>query len=210
MLVARLIAERLARTVARRPVTVVVGPRQAGKTTLVRAALPDATYVPLDSFAQRASAQTDPEGFLRRLTRPLIIDEAQRVPELLIAVKQLVDEDRRPGSFCLTGSADVFANASVAESLAGRASYLQLLPLAERELAGGSGSFVDDLLAAVDNARTAPALTHVDLLARTLRGGFPELWADRSIDATAFYRSYVATYLERDLQGDAKFVAMTR
>ena len=117
-----------------RPVVMIVGPRQAGKTTLVRhIAGQKKKYFTLDDALTLLSAQEDPVGFIRGLDSA-IIDEIQRAPELLLAIKKVVDEDRRPGRFLLTGSANLMALPIVADSLAGRMETLTLLPLSQSEL----------------------------------------------------------------------------
>lgn len=103
-------------------------------------------YLTLDDGTTLAAALADPTGFLRRLDT-VAIDEIQRAPDLLRAIKRSVDEDRRPGRFLLTGSADVLAVRRVAESLAGRMEIVTLLPLAQSEIAGGASGFLDDILA---------------------------------------------------------------
>ena len=118
------------------PVVLIVGPRRAGKTTLVRKmGEADRTYITLDDQTVLEAAQADPAGFIRGLNRA-IIDEIQRAPDLLLAIKKTVDEDYRPGRFLLTGSANVLTLPRVADSLAGRMETLRMLPLAKAEIDG--------------------------------------------------------------------------
>ena len=120
-LFARWIAPRMSEAMADTPVVLLAGPRQAGKTTLVRQ-VADAggmRYLTLDDELSLLSAKQDPVGMIRSLDR-VVIDEIQRAPQLLLAIKKSVDEDRRPGRFLLTGSANVMTLPSVADSLAGR------------------------------------------------------------------------------------------
>ena len=114
----------------------IVGPRRAGKTTLVRK-MGEAgrTYITLDDQTALDAAQSDPAGFIRGLDRA-IIDEIQRAPDLLLAIKKTVDEDYRPGRFLLTGSANVLTLPRIADSLAGRMETIQMLPLARAEVEG--------------------------------------------------------------------------
>jgi len=124
------IARRLQEALADTPVVLLNGPRQCGKTTLVRQFTTEQRpYLTLDDATTCAAAREDPQGFIRRLDGA-VIDEVQRVPELLLAIKLAVDDQRRPGRFLLTGSADVMALPRVADSLAGRVEVLSLLPLA--------------------------------------------------------------------------------
>lgn len=130
----RLIQPRLEEAMTDTPVVLLAGPRQAGKTTLVRqlAAL-GARYLTLDDEITLLSAREDPVGMIRSLDRA-VIDEIQRAPHLLLAIKKSVDEDRRPGRFLITGSANLMTLPTVADSLAGRMETLTLLPLSQSEL----------------------------------------------------------------------------
>ena len=145
-LVERRLAPLIQEALADTPVVLLNGPRQAGKSTLA------ATYgdrgfrmLSLDDAATLASAREDPTGLVRSLDRA-VIDEVQRAPELLLAIKQSVDNDRRPGRFLLTGSADLRLLPSVADSLAGRMEVLTLLPLAGCELDGAAGQWLECVL----------------------------------------------------------------
>jgi len=163
-----------------RPVVVLTGARQTGKTSLVRRVFPDHGFVSLDLPSEAEQAELDPGSFLARHPPPVIVDEVQYAPGLFRHLKTVVDENRRNGSFLLTGSQPLRLMRSVSDSLAGRADILELEPLA----------FVE--------AKAAyPNLTVEEFL---VRGGFPELYENREIDARGFLQSYVATYLERDLR----------
>ncbi|WP_291937667.1 AAA family ATPase [Limnohabitans sp.] len=126
----RRIEPRIAEALQDTPVVLISGPRQAGKTTLVKKIASDNAmrYLTLDDELTRLSAREDPVGMIRSLDRA-VIDEIQRAPQLLLAIKKSVDEDRRPGRFLLTGSANLMALPTVADSLAGRMETLSLLPL---------------------------------------------------------------------------------
>src|SRR5687768_16749869 len=128
------VVERVARTM---PVVVLTGARQAGKSTLVQKLLPagERLFLTLDDLDVRGQAERTPADLIRRADR-LALDEVQRVPDLLLAVKQAVDEEPRPGRFILTGSANLLLMHRVSESLAGRAAYLALRPLTRRERLG--------------------------------------------------------------------------
>ena len=115
------------------PVVMVTGPRQCGKTTLVREFSDSHRYITLDDDTVMAAARSDPGGFVRGVDRA-IVDEVQRVPDLLRAIKKSVDVDRRPGRFLLTGSANVLTLPQVSESLAGRMQVVDLLPLSRAEI----------------------------------------------------------------------------
>jgi predicted AAA+ superfamily ATPase len=181
----------------------LAGPRQAGKTTLVRQVAENSSggfrYLTLDDALTLLSAQEDPVGMIRSLDRA-VIDEIQRAPGLLLAIKQSVDEDRRPGRFLLTGSANVMALPTVADSLAGRMETLSLLPLSQSEIAGQSTNWLDRVFADQMPQAGSSARTH-DLVGRVLRGGYPEALT-RSTDRrrTAWARQYLAAMVERDVR----------
>lgn len=164
-----------------RPVVVLTGARQTGKTSLVKRLFPDYHYVSLDLPSEAAQAEEDPMAFLSRHPAPVIIDEVQYAPALLRHLKREVDGDRgKNGRFILTGSQPFELMTGVAESLAGRAAVLTLGGLSYAEiLRARPGTSVEDAI---------------------LRGGFPELHERPEIEARGFFQSYVATYLERDLR----------
>src|SRR5881397_247611 len=132
------------------PVVLVVGPRQAGKTTLCRlvAERRGARLLSLDDASTLAAAIADPAGFIAALDAPVVIDEIQKAPALLPAIKLAVDRRRDAGRFLLTGSADVLALPRVSESLAGRMEVLTLWPLSQGEILGHREGFIDALFAA--------------------------------------------------------------
>jgi predicted AAA+ superfamily ATPase len=169
-------------------------------------------YLTLDDATTAAAARQDPQGFLRRLDGA-VIDEVQRVPELLLAIKLAVDERRSPGRFLLTGSADVMALPRVADSLAGRLEVLSLLPLAGCELAGTPSGWIDDLFAALAaNARPPSSLPDQAanqvgqaLEQRVLAGGYPEaLHRSSESRKQAWARSYLNAILQRDVRDIAE------
>lgn len=192
------------------PVVVVMGARQTGKTTLVRDLLDleEHAYASLDDLSVRAQAQEDPGALVRRAPR-LILDEVQREESVLLAVKAAVDESpsRFPGRFVITGSANLLLRSRVSDTLAGRATYVALWPLTRREQLGeGRAGRWSDLLSAesaawYDLLRNGDAPPE-DWVGLARRGGYPtpahEL-QDPSARST-WFRGYVQTYLERDLQ----------
>ncbi len=190
----------LVEAMADTPVVLLVGPRQAGKTTLVRQmAEGGARYLTLDDELTRLSAREDPVGFIRSLDRA-VIDEVQRAPELLLAIKKVVDEDRRPGRFLLTGSANVMLLPTVADSLAGRMETLTLLPLAQGEIEGHSTNWLDCVFEGrIPLPRVA---VHGDVLVeRVLRGGYPEACARNSVKRRNIWaRQYLDAIIQRDVR----------
>lgn len=197
------------------PVAVVTGARQTGKSTLVRQLAGDQRrYVTLDDFDARSAAREDPALFVGG-ERPVTLDEVQREPDLLHAVKSAVDRRRQPGQFLLTGSANLLLMRRVSESLAGRASYLNLWPMTRREQCGpGPASVWEQLLDTdhrewIDLLRSAPVEPE-DWRALARRGGFPvpALQLEQDEDRAIWFDGYVRTYLERDLQDIASISAL--
>lgn len=197
------------------PVAVVTGARQTGKSTLVRQlAGCGRRYVTLDDFDARATAREDPE-LLVGGEQPVTLDEVQREPDLMTAVKNAVDRRRQPGQFLLTGSANLLLMQRVSESLAGRASYLNLWPMTRREQHRlGLGGKWEQLLDHDDSEwiellRSQPS-EREDWRALARRGGFPvpALQLERDEDRSIWFDGYVRTYLERDLQDIANIAAL--
>lgn len=180
----------------------ITGPRQAGKSTLARqlqAAGVVPNYYSLDDEALRLAARADPDGFVLSLARPAVIDEVQRAPGLMLALKQILDSDRTPGQFLLTGSADLTTAKVVADALPGRVEYVNLWPLSQAEIAGRRNSIVDALLAgAVPQIKGAPKGRAASAEA-VLAGGFPDARTRTPRQRARYFRSYVQTVLGRDL-----------
>lgn len=191
----------IARALADMPVVAVTGMRQTGKSTFLRnqAELQGRRYVTLDDFSQLAAAKEDPEGFVAT-QEPLTIDEAQRCPELFIAIKRAVDRDRVPGRFLLSGSADFLLMKNIAESLAGRASYFTMHPFTRRELhAGAPGQpFVRRFLAkpSIKGLGEVPPIPLDDVS----KGGMPLISLGGIKDRSGWFKGYEQTYLERDIR----------
>lgn len=162
------------------PVVTVTGPRQSGKTTLCRALFPDYGYVNLEPLDQREFAREDPRGLLAEHPDGLILDEIQNVPEVLGYIQEAVDRDATPGRFILTGSQHFALAESVSQSLAGRTSILQLLPLSLEEYEG-FGIPLDNLFQVL------------------FAGGYPRIH-DRNIAPRRWLADYVATYIQRDVR----------
>jgi uncharacterized protein len=162
------------------PVVVITGPRQSGKTTLARQIFADHPYLNLEIPDVRRRIEADPRGFLTDHPDGAILDEAQRVPEILSYLQGAVDDDRRPGRFILTGSQQFGLLAGVTQSLAGRAAMLELLPFSASELAMGNWMSAN--------------------LAQALWSGFYPPIHDRGLDPASWFRNYVTTFIERDVR----------
>ncbi len=181
MWIPRDLEPRLARSAASRPVVVLTGARQTGKTSTFRKLFPQYGFVSLDLPTEAEQAEKEPRTFLQRYPAPLIVDEVQYAPALFRYLKVAVDENRtKPGQYLLTGSQKFTLMKNVTESLAGRADIVELETLSLHEIRS--------------------ALPDTDTESVIVRGGFPELYANPSIDHVAFYNSYIATYLERDVR----------
>ena len=202
--------ERLAKeALSDTPVVLIVGPRRVGKTTLARKMEEEGrTYLTLDDRTALDAAQSDPAGFIRGLDRA-IVDEIQRAPELLLAIKKTVDEDYRPGRFLLTGSANVMTLPRIADSLAGRIETLRMLPLARAEIEGAAPTFLERLFAGeLQSGREVAAGD--DLVRIVLVGGFPEAVARESERRRqAWARSWLTSVLTRDLKDIAEIEKLT-
>ena len=176
----RKIATRVCQLAAQYPVVTVTGPRQSGKTTLAKMLFPTWAYVNLESINDRQFAQEDPIGFLRQYQDgSVIIDEVQRVPELLSEIQVMVDADPRPGRFLLTGSQNFALSRSIAQSLAGRTALCTLLPFSLSEL--------------------GTSILRADLNDMMWKGFYPKIH-DRTISPADELSFYVQTYLERDVR----------
>ena len=211
----RLAGPNLAERLRVMPAAVVTGARQTGKSTLARdKTLGDRRYVSLDDLDVIDAARRDPDALVGG-DQPLTIDEVQRHPELLHPVKRVIDRQRQPGRFLLTGSANLLLMRRVSESLAGRASYLSLWPMTRREQRGlGRGGIWEQLVGARDDQWLDLVAAQPDgpedwrNLAR--RGGFPvpAVHQETDLQRRIWFDGYVQTYLERDLQGLSAITAL--
>lgn len=189
----------------------LAGPRQAGKTTLARSlAEKSRHYLTLDDATTLAAAKADPAGLVRGLDQA-IIDEVQRAPDLLLAIKESVDRDPRPGRFLITGSANLMTLPRIADSLAGRMEIIRLLPLAQSEiLAQPAPHFLDSLFAGRAPKSGTPRLGG-DLVDLVLAGGYPEAVARKSWTRRQdWYDNYVEAVVERDVRDVASVDQLDR
>ena len=180
-MIERAISDSIRKSAMQVPVVTVMGPRQAGKTTLVRNLFPEYTYVNLEDKVTRELAENDYIGFFSKYPEPMIIDEVQRVPELLSAIQVKVDENRRRnGRFIITGSHQPRLREAVAQSLAGRTTIHTLLPLSYEEI------------------KKTERTDNID--ENLIRGFMPELYLENTRDPYVYYRDYLDTYVEKDLR----------
>jgi predicted AAA+ superfamily ATPase len=196
-MIARTLAARLRRAVRNFPAVCLTGPRQSGKTTLVRTLLPDFEYVSLEAPDTRAFALEDPRGFLARFDGPVILDEIQRAPDLFSYLQVRIDEaPDRTGSFVLTGSQNFLLLERIGQSLAGRCAILHLLPLSLAELLGRPPLDPTSLGKTVPRDVRPPSRG----LMETLQAGFYPAIHARHLEPGEWLDGYVQTYLERDVR----------
>ncbi|MBT7151503.1 MAG: ATP-binding protein [Deltaproteobacteria bacterium] len=178
MLVTRAIAAHIKRLASQYPVITITGPRQSGKTTLCKMVFPEKAYVSLENPDSRRFAATDPNGFFKQYPAGAIIDEIQRVPELLSYIQGIVDDHGIAGEFIITGSAQFELLENVTQSLAGRTALGKLLPFSYDEIYSGQFVDVDEML---------------------FKGFFPRIY-DKKLDPLEAYAFYFETYIERDVR----------
>ena len=191
----RTLHTHLVEAAAALPVVTLTGPRQAGKTTLVRAAFPDLPYLSLESPDTRQRALDDPRGFLGALRDGAVLDEVQRAPDLLSYIQGIVDADSRPRRFILTGSQNLLLLERVSQSLAGRARILHLYPLALSELEAREPWDPDTAPVPPPDRAVEGRSLHA-----TLHAGFYPRIHDRRLNPVEWLEDYRATYVERDVR----------
>jgi predicted AAA+ superfamily ATPase len=196
-----------------RPVVMLHGARQTGKTTLARTLTEShhpARYFTFDDASVLAAAQSDPAGFLAGLGGPVVLDEVQRAPELFVAIKASVDRDRRPGRFLLTGSANVLVVPQLCESLAGRMEILTLWPFSQGEIHSAADTFIDAVFADRLPRAVAGRVDRQDLVDRITTGGYPEVVSTIApARRSAWFGSYVTAILQRDVRDMANIADLT-
>lgn len=197
----RLIRDRVLESLADTPVVCLLGPRQAGKTTLAQRIDPERIYLNLDDSTLLQAARQDPLGFIEGLPERVTLDEVQRAPELLLAIKSVVDRDRRPGRFLLTGSANLMLLPRAQDSLAGRMEVIYLHPLTEQEKRVSASTLLDTLMAGQLTARVVSDAAPLSPVAEVLcQGGYPEPSRRTPRRARQWYRQYLNAIVQRDVR----------
>lgn len=199
----RIMENTVRRAIRTFPAVLVSGPRQSGKTTLLRMGWNRShRFVSLENPDVRARALADPVGFLRENPAPVILDEIQHIPELLPYIKTAIDEDRSPGNWLLTGSQSFPLMQGVSESLAGRVAVVTLLPLSLGEAIGNAGKSLPmtALLSKIWSGTLEADFPAFGLSEWLLRGAYPEVRANPEVDRELWCAGYIQTYLERDVR----------
>jgi uncharacterized protein len=195
-MIRRALGSTLVRAAKHHPVVTLTGPRQSGKTTLVREAFPRHEYASLEDPDQRGFALEDPRGFLGQFSRAVVLDEVQRAPDLFSYIQTLVDEDDAPGRFILSGSQNFLLLRSVSQSLAGRCAILHLLPFSLSELHGRRPILMSRIGREAVRKRSA---SEGDVMETLFRGFYPRIH-DKGLDPQRWLRDYYQTYVERDVR----------
>lgn len=200
-MIKRTLAEKLEKATSQFPVVTLTGPRQSGKTTLVKAVFPDYEYVSLEIPDQRRFALEDPRGFLAQFEKPVILDEVQRTPELFSYIQALVDDHPEwTGRFIMTGSQNFLLLQSISQSLAGRCAVLHLMPFSLSEIEGRQPIIIENLGKLPSRKLNPPTRT----LFKTLFTGFYPRIHDKKLPPQDWLAGYYQTYLERDVRNVLK------
>jgi predicted AAA+ superfamily ATPase len=195
-MIKRELSEKLAEASKKYPVLTITGPRQSGKTTLARYVFSDYQYVSLEEPDNAKVAKEDPRGFLDQYAGNLIIDEAQKVPDLFSYIQTKVDTEDRPGRFILTGSHNFLLMENITQSLAGRCAIFHLLPFSKAELAGSPPLDIDH----IDSLKALPPKKEAGDLYEMLFTGFYPRIHDRHLEPQEWLQDYLLSYIERDVR----------
>lgn len=181
------------------PVVLLTGSRQVGKSTLAQQLLEN--YITLDDINIYSALKADPQTFIETLEKPVVIDEVQKLPELLLPIKLSVDKDRKNGSFLLTGSANIMACKQITDTLSGRIALLELMPLSFQEISGSSINLLDSFFNADMTSFNGMVRGADEIIKKVITGGYPEI---RRIDNARgryhWFSSYIQTYIQRDVR----------
>jgi uncharacterized protein len=208
-LIERALTGTVAQAMQESRVVALLGPRQAGKSTVVQmlaAGELHAEYLTLDDEPTLSLATSDPQGFVAGLRAPAVIDEIQRAPTLLLAIKARVDRDTTPGQFLLTGSANLRRIPTVADALPGRVDYLTLWPFTQGEIAGHPERLLAELFAGEAPAVAGAPVGRGEYAEMLVAGGFPEARIRSPQARRRFFDSYITTIVERDVQETSRIL----
>lgn len=212
MFINRNISEKLIKALKRSPVVLLTGARQTGKTTLIKHLLTKEgySYVSFDDIRYLSASQEDPIGFLNNLKKPAILDEVQKVPELFLSIKNVVDKNRVPGMFVLTGSANPLLIPQLGDSLAGRMEIINLFPFSQGELKEKKEDFLELVFANKIADLNINKLSKETLCKKLLQGGYPGVQDFDKEDLENWINSYLTTILHRDVKDLAQIEGLTQ
>jgi uncharacterized protein len=208
MSIDRLMRFKIEEALTDTPVVLLHGARQVGKTTLAKS-FERREYFTLDNATTLAAAKNDPTGFVRGLPDQCTIDEIQLAPELLPAIKEQVDNNRQPGAFLLTGSANILLVPKASESLAGRMEIIALHPLAQTEIAGTNTQLIDQAFSQKP-IKHGGGIGKTDLIQRILEGGYPEPRTRSQNRRQAWFDWYITSILTRDVRDLANIEGLSQ
>jgi uncharacterized protein len=203
----RFLTDLLGRRMKFFPVVLLVGPRQSGKTTLTKKLAKEQTitYSSFDDINNLIGVELDPIGHLNALNKPLILDEVQRAPEIFLPIKVDVDNNRFPGRYLLTGSANPLLVPKVGDALTGRMAICQLWPLSQGEILGVKEKFIDHLFSDENWTSDVPHFDQEDLINKLFLGGFPALhMASNEEERKAWCNNYLSLALQKDINDLSK------
>jgi predicted AAA+ superfamily ATPase len=197
-MIQRHLAKQILKYIREYPILALVGPRQSGKTTLVKALFPTYKYISLENLDMRHRASQDPRGFLKDAGPFVILDEAQRVPELFSYLQEIVDENQSPGQFILTGSSQFLLMEQITQSLAGRIVTFKLFPLSFLEFIGSSEEERPESIFQ-NYHKDRKRISQEELYQLLWQGFYPCIY-DKKIDSYKWHENYLSTYVERDVR----------
>ncbi len=181
------------------PVTLITGARQTGKSTLAMQIFEN--YVTFDDINAYNSSKSDPVSFIKNLKKPVVLDEIQKVPEILNTIKYDVDSNKTPGRFLLTGSSDIISFKNIADTLAGRIGIFELFPLTAKEIAYKKENIADILFKSGIENFVVPKINQTSIFTQIIKGGYPGVQRlDSEKIRRIWFSSYVMTYIERDVR----------
>ena len=204
-MIQRHIYDQIVDSIKSKPVTLITGARQVGKSTIAfEFEKMGYSYVSLDNARERETARKDPDLFLQLHPWPVIIDEVQKAPELFESIEEIVNNEKRKridnyGMFILTGSQSYKLMKGVTESLAGRVSIIHMMPLSRNEILGRDEPVFDFDLKKIQKRANDNPLTVIELFDNIVKGFYPELYSNSGLKLQKFYSDYVETYIERDV-----------
>jgi hypothetical protein len=198
----RNISQTLEKALQRSPVVLLTGARQTGKSTLVKKIGNEKQYqyITFDDLRYLSAAQKDPISFINNLEKPVILDEVQRVPQLFLPIKHFIDDNRKAGTFILTGSANPLLIPHLGDSLAGRMEILKLYPLSQGELQNKQETFAQNVFTPNITQMKCEKLSKQLLLDKLIIGGYPAVQHFNKEDREAWFDAYITTVLQRDVK----------